>query len=179
MDDQELENLEPDPRFPSGAWTGFYLQYWLPGRHATNLQLSFSEGKLSGEGKDQVGRYTVDGGYDLETGQCQWTKQYIGRHCIAYKGTNEGHGIWGVYELNQLWGLLTDRGGFHIWPEGFDAADAADAADESDEIEKTLLEVMRSQSGNRTLRFVFAGFLIVIIAIAVGLGFLLKIFWKP
>jgi hypothetical protein len=176
MDEQLPAELEQDSRFPSGAWTGFYLQSWLPGRHTTNLQLTCSEGRLIGEGKDGVGRYTVDGSYDLKTGQCQWTKQYVGRHSIAYKGTNEGSGIWGVYELKQLWGLLTEHGGFYIWPEGFDEADAAD---ESDDIEKTLLQVMRGHGGNRKLRLVFVSFLIVIIAIAVGVGLWMIKFGKP
>jgi hypothetical protein len=51
------------------------------------------------------------GKYDLENGQCHWTKTYIGKHSIFYQGYNEGKGIWGVWEWGTEW-----RGGFHIWP---------------------------------------------------------------
>jgi hypothetical protein len=112
--------------------------------------LTCSEGRLTGEGKDWAGRYTIDGSYDLATGQCEWTKQYIGRHAVTYKGTNNGRSIWGVWELTQLWGLLTDRGGFHIWPEGFDVAD------ESGEAERALLEVMRRQPDSCERRSIVA-----------------------
>ena len=171
--EQELEDLEQDPRFPSGAWTGFFLQYWMPGRHTTNLQLTCRDGQLTGVGRDWVGQYTITGSYDLDSGQCEWIKKYVGRHSIAYKGVNEGRGIWGVYELKQLWGLFTDRGGFHIWPEG------TDSGMESDEVEKALLTVMRKESGNRALRIVFFSFLLASVASAIGWALLLQKFWRP
>ena len=88
--------LEKDPRFPSGAWTGFFLQYWLPGRHKTDLSLTCADGELTGTGRDWVGTYSIDGSYDLSTGQCEWIKHYHGKHSVAYRGCNDGHGIWGV-----------------------------------------------------------------------------------
>jgi hypothetical protein len=146
MSDFPPISTERDPRFPSGKWSGFYLQYWLPGRHDTNLELTFSQGEMTGNGDDRVGQFTIAGQYDLRSGDCSWTKQYIGRHRIAYRGTNNGRGIWGVWELPQLWGLFIDRGGFHIWPEG------ADVTDESAEAEQALLQLMRQQFGPRMLR---------------------------
>ena len=109
-------DLESDPRFPSGPWTGFFLQYWLPGRHKMDLKLTWSNGTITGRGSDRVGPFTIDGTYDPATGQCEWTKQYVGKHAVAYRGVNDGHGIWGVWEIRQLRGLYVDRGGFHIWP---------------------------------------------------------------
>src|SRR5262245_60462552 len=120
MDEDEAILLEADLRFPSGQWTGFFLQLAKRGRQETNLNLTFSEGRLSGDGEDWVGAYTIDGSYDVTSGDCEWIKQYVNRHAVGYKGTNNGRGIWGVWELTQLWGLLTDRGGFHIWPQGMD-----------------------------------------------------------
>ncbi|HEY2881661.1 MAG TPA: hypothetical protein VGJ15_04495 [Pirellulales bacterium] len=148
MPEEELELLEPDSRFPSGTWTGFFLQYWIPGRHKTDAQLTFNNGQLSGAGSDWVGQYTIEGTYDAATGQCQWIKRYLGRHYVSYRGVNEGRGIWGVWELPQLMGLFVDRGGFHIWPEG------ADYGSESDEAEQALLAVMRKEFGNRALRVI-------------------------
>ena len=54
MPEHEATNLECDPRFPGGPWTGFFLQYWLPGRHTTNVDLTFSLGNLNGDGQDFV-----------------------------------------------------------------------------------------------------------------------------
>ena len=33
MNPTENLEVEPDERFPSGPWTGFFLQPILPGRH--------------------------------------------------------------------------------------------------------------------------------------------------
>jgi len=42
----------------------------------------------------------------------RWTKRYIGKHDVSYRGYNEGKGIWGLWEIPPTW-----KGGFHIWPE--------------------------------------------------------------
>jgi hypothetical protein len=106
--------LETDPRFPSGRWVGFWLQQQLPpGRFPTELTLTFVQGVLSGEGRDWVGPYTVQGHYNLEDGRCHWTKHYTEKHDVSYEGFNEGKGIWGTWQIAKLW-----HGGFHIWPEG-------------------------------------------------------------
>lgn len=159
MDELEVRSPERDPRFPSGAWTGFFLQHWLPGRHTTDMHLTCSGGELRGQGKDWVGRYTIEGHYQLATGKCEWTKRYLGRHSVAYRGINDGHGIWGVWEIKQLGGLYTDRGGFHLWPEGTNVSEA------SDQTERAVLEVMRQEYGNR-LPFSIWGVLLLMAAIA-------------
>jgi hypothetical protein len=109
-------NLETDPRFPTGPWTGFFLQPQLPGRHMMELHLTFSSGTLTGEGRDWVGKFILRGRYSVADGQCHWTKRYLGKHDVFYKGYNEGKGIWGTWEINHLGGHW--HGGFHIWPEG-------------------------------------------------------------
>lgn len=104
---------EADPRFPSGPWTGFFLQPDLPGRHWMELRLDFREGVMTGEGRDRVGNFLIKGRYELDDGTCHWHKRYVGRHDVFYKGFNEGKGIWGTWEIaSQL-----QKGGFHIWPE--------------------------------------------------------------
>jgi len=106
--------LETDTRFPSGPWTGFFLQKEIPGKHLMELRLTFLNSVMQGEGRDRVGEFVIDGRYDLSDGKCYWTKKYRGKHDVFYKGFNEGKGIWGVWEIGEL-----ARGGFHIWPEGF------------------------------------------------------------
>lgn len=105
--------VETDPRFPSGPWCGFFLMSHLPGRHQMELRLTFRDGTMSGEGRDLIGPFVIRGRYQTEDGQCWWTKRYLGKHDVAYKGYNEGKGIWGLWEIPPSW-----KGGFHIWPEG-------------------------------------------------------------
>src|SRR5262249_17278243 len=113
VSEADRATLETDPRFPSGPWTGFFLQRQIPGRHLMELKLTFRQGALTGEGRDWVGRFSVRGRYTVEEGKCYWTKRYLGKHDVFYQGFNEGKGIWGTWEI-----LSDSRGGFHIWPEG-------------------------------------------------------------
>ena len=109
--------IETDPRFPSGRWTGFWLQRFFIGRQYMSLNLTFAGGIVRGDGIDRVGKFTITGRYDLVTGNCNLTKGYLGAHTLTYDGRNENDGQW-------IWGLWhhlsLDRGGFHIWPEGED-----------------------------------------------------------
>ena len=152
--------LEADPRFPSGPWTGFFLQYWLPGRHPTELELTAADGQLTGTGRDWVGPYTMDGTYDKATGRCEWIKHYLGKHRIQYRGVNDGHGIWGVWEIRMLGGLYRDKGGFHIWPEG------SDVSGESERTEQAVVEIMRKEFGNRISP---ASPVFIVVALAFGI----------
>ena len=102
---------ETDPRFPSGPWTGFFLQPGTPERHWMELDLVFRDGVMAGAGRDRVGRFTVSGRYHLDDGRAFWSKTYLRAHTISYSGYNEGKGIWGTWEYLSNW-----RGGFHIWP---------------------------------------------------------------
>ena len=104
--------VEPDDRFPSGPWTGFFLWPAVPGKHRMELLLTFRAGVLSGVGRDRCGEFLVRGRYQTEDGKCWWTKKYIGKNDVAYQGFNEGKGIWGTWEIPR-----DSRGGFHIWPE--------------------------------------------------------------
>src|SRR5438270_13477578 len=117
-DARQPRDLETDPRFPSGPWTGFFLQKLVPGRHKMELVLTFSQGQLTGEGRDWVGEFRVRGKYDIADGRCHWTKRYVGKHDVYYQGFNEGKGIWGHWEIALTPEHIGLRGGFHIWPEG-------------------------------------------------------------
>jgi hypothetical protein len=112
------ESVESDPRFPSGPWTGFFLQDQLPGRHMMELILTFSQGTMTGEGRDFVGAFHLRGQYELTDGKCHFHKRYVGKHDVFYQGFNEGKGIWGRWEMAELRGNSFLHGGFHIWPEG-------------------------------------------------------------
>ena len=77
------------------------------------LQLTFANGQLTGAGNDDVGRFLIRGRYDPASRECYWTKSYIGRHDVFYRGFREGKGIWGTWEI-----MILNHGGFHIWPKG-------------------------------------------------------------
>jgi len=109
-----------DPLFPSGPWTGFY-NYEPGDRHRMRLSLRFANGKLDGDGTDDIGAFCIRGRYDATTKECYWTKSYLGAHDVFYRGFREGKGIWGTWEIS-----LFAHGGFHIWPRqsGEDEAEA-------------------------------------------------------
>ena len=122
----QARDLESDQRFPSGPWTGFFLQRVWPGRSPMNLDMTFQNGQLEATGIDRVGPFTFAGNYNAADGSCRWTKQYIGKHCVSYEGKNDGRGIWGVWQISLLWGLFRDQGAFHLWPKGMEPPDDAE-----------------------------------------------------
>jgi hypothetical protein len=121
MPSEPLDNpdLEQDSRFPSGPWTGFFLQKFAgPGRHWMELQLTFRDGVIKGEGRDRVGEFLITGRYDIADGKCHWNKRYIGRHDVYYEGFNESKGIWGTWTIPMSTIISNlNRGGFHVWPK--------------------------------------------------------------
>jgi hypothetical protein len=114
------DNIETDPRFPSGPWIGFFVQsFALPGKHWMELRLTFRAGAMTGEGRDYVGSFVLNGSYAVGDGRCYWTKTYLGLHDVLYSGFNEGKGIWGGWEIPAgPSSSMRLHGGFHIWPEG-------------------------------------------------------------
>jgi hypothetical protein len=117
-----------DDLFPSGPWTGFY-NYQPGDRHRMDLHLTFGNGRLTGDGHDDVGRFTIRGRYDAAEKECWWTKSYPASHDVFYRGFREGKGIWGTWEITAF-----SHGGFHIWPKRAGAEEtlvAGAAAEES------------------------------------------------
>lgn len=96
--------------FISGEWSGFYIEPYRDGRGWMHLYLSFENGQIRGEGTDYVGPWVATGSYDETTGDCRWTKQYIGLHKVDYVGKCGEKGIQGT------WTILSE-GPFHIWPK--------------------------------------------------------------
>jgi hypothetical protein len=143
VSDQQPTDLETDPRFPSGRWTGFFLQKAIPGRHLMDLRLQFHAGSVTGEGRDWVGPFIVHGRYNLDDGRVHWQKRYLAKHDVFYKGYGEDKGIWGTWEIPTVADPLLRTGGFRIWPEGMpdptqptlhEAADLPLAVEELEEV---------------------------------------------
>jgi len=113
---QDPQKTETDPRFPSGEWKGFWMQRPYYGKQHMELSLTFIEGRVTGSGRDIVGKFVFDGTYELASGKCEMIKTYLGKHKVQYAGVNEGDGMW----LWGVWHLRHMSDGFHLWPAGVD-----------------------------------------------------------
>ncbi|MFT4667810.1 MAG: hypothetical protein ACI8YQ_004521 [Polaribacter sp.] len=102
---------EPNPLFPSGPWNGFYTYSQGPNadRHSMPSNLTFSKGKVSGGGSDDVGSFSWSGTYDTKNPNAKMTKKYA-PHTIPYQGRVDNNGIW------RTWTMMGWTGGFHLWP---------------------------------------------------------------
>ena len=120
--DEEVPS-EADPGFPSGEWVGYYRDRGT--NHRQEMHLSFATGRLTGDGADDIGRFAIRGGYDIESREVWWTKTYPGSHHVFYKGYGEIKGIWGLWEIPPL-----QRDGFHIWPRREGTANARHLTEE-------------------------------------------------
>jgi hypothetical protein len=124
------EQREFDDRFPTGEWTGFYLQPDSRQRHMMDLVLQFAQDRISGVGDDSIGKFAISGRYDTTTAECSWTKQYLGQHSVQYAGLARHGGIIGEWRISGLPAFWT--GPFVIWPRA--------SGDLRAEFEKAFLE---------------------------------------
>ena len=97
-----------------------------------DLILAFSGGRLSGEGCDGIGAFTISGDYSEATMECNWLKTYVGRHSVSYLGCKDGKHIWGTWNLPKI------RGGFQIWPIGSQPSLDGISAEEDVELSEAL-----------------------------------------
>ena len=93
-----------------------------------DIHLTFANGLMSGDGRDDVGTFLIKGRYDSASAECHWTKSYLGAHDVYYRGFREGKGIWGTWEIS-----IRDHGGFHIWPRSAGSLAASSSASEQRE----------------------------------------------
>jgi hypothetical protein len=90
--------------YPSGQWDGFWVQQQWGRQRMTPFSLHFAAGKVTGEGKDIVGRFTISGTYDEGTGVVRLVKQYVGKHQVLYVGRPDGEGsIHGTWSIGPDW----------------------------------------------------------------------------
>jgi hypothetical protein len=89
--------------YPSGRWEGFWVQERLGRQPMTPFLLHFAEGRITGEGRDVVGRFAVRGEYDEATGAVRLVKQYLGKHRVLYVGHPDGEGsIQGTWSIGDF-----------------------------------------------------------------------------
>jgi hypothetical protein len=96
--------------FTSGTWTAFWTAYpdWAPpAESAHSLELTFADGRVSGEGTDWVGEFVIGGTYDEATQRVAYTKAYVGKHSIEYTGQRDAEGnISGEWQLGPFRGFF-------------------------------------------------------------------------
>ena len=86
--------------YPSGRWDGFWVQTVYGRQPMRTFTLRFAEGKVSGEGRDVIGRFTFSGIYNETTGAVRLVKQYVGKHAVLYVGQPDGEGsILGTWSI--------------------------------------------------------------------------------
>jgi len=97
---------------PSGPWSGYYHYPDSVAKHRMKLGLAFApDGRIEGEGIDDIAPFIISGFFDIETCEASWTKNYIGMHRVEYRGVYDGRSICGE------WTIIAS-GGFWIWPSG-------------------------------------------------------------
>jgi len=107
----ETTRFEKDPRFPSGAWTGYWVHEGTLG--FMQLNLGFAGSRVKGEGSDHIGEFIVCGLYWVEDGKVSLYKRYHDKYTVRYHGKSvrdELKGRWEIYDSPA-------RGDWHIWPE--------------------------------------------------------------
>ena len=96
---------------PSGPWKGYYLYDHGGQKHRMRLNLTFSgEGKIHGEGVDDVAPFMIHGRFDFGKSTASWAKAYVGMHTVEYSGIYCQRSICGDWTLARI------TGGFWIWP---------------------------------------------------------------
>ena len=129
--------LASTTRYRSGAWRGFYMQ---SGRiHSlARFTLEFYLGKVTGQGVDDVGHFTVSGLYG-QSGAVAFTKKYTSRsrndagqhsamnhgHAVEYRGSEKREYTETQYEATPMskiegnWWIAgqNPRGTFSLWPD--------------------------------------------------------------
>lgn len=86
--------------YPSGRWEGFWVQDGVGRQAMTPFTLRFTDGTITGDGRDVVGRFTFSGTCDSATGRVVMVKHYLGKHSVQYAGQSDGegsiHGTWSI-----------------------------------------------------------------------------------
>lgn len=137
--------MSDDTSNQTGIWRGYYL--YAPGgrRHAMSLELAFTNGAVRGSGDDDVGAFTIRGGFDPAGVRVWWTKRYLGAHDVHYEGVRDGDGGRVVYGG---WSIAGDAsGGFRIWRGTIpvDAAIEVEAESQVVEVDDAVLVPVRTR----------------------------------
>lgn len=103
---------------PSGPWTGYFLYGHEGRKHSMSLSLVFApDGKIHGEGVDDIGPFAIEGIFQTAANAATWTKAYVGMHSVEYSG------LYGRRSICGDWAIGPAVGGFWIWPGAIGQSD--------------------------------------------------------
>lgn len=93
----------------SGLWRGHYEQFGQ--KYPQQMVLEFADGLVRGDGKDGLGRFTIEGEYRVDDAEIRlgWIKTYDGAHSVLYLGTFGSAGVDGEWSIGRH-----SRGGFGL-----------------------------------------------------------------
>ena len=112
---------------PSGRWKGYYLYSHDGMKHNMSLHLMFAiDGRIDGEGIDDIAPFAITGRFDGATSQASWLKAYRGMHTVQYSGTYCQPSICGDWTLGHF------AGGFWIWPSSLSESEFSETLVELD-----------------------------------------------
>lgn len=114
MSESTDPHADEDPGFRSGAWVGYYTYFTHDTRHRMDLHLRFGHALVRGDGMDDVGKFLVQGRYEVTSRDCWWIKMYPGSHQVYYRGIQRGKMIVGTWEIAPHM-----SGRFCIWPKAY------------------------------------------------------------
>ncbi|CAF2614779.1 unnamed protein product [Rotaria sp. Silwood2] len=109
--DEESHRSQAITRFEGGAVGGKYYQY----HQAFDMFFDFfslSEGRVLGQGNDEIGPFTMAGNYDNE-GKVSFTKQYVGQHSVEYNG-NIYCDNFGGFKIQGHWSIEDETDEFYL-----------------------------------------------------------------
>jgi hypothetical protein len=86
-----------------------------------------SDGKIRGEGIDDIAAFTIDGLFNAAINEANWTKSYIAMHRVEYRGLYNQRSICGN------WTLAGRTGGFWIWPEALEDKESIETEVEAEQ----------------------------------------------
>jgi ABC-type taurine transport system substrate-binding protein len=106
---------------PSGRWKGYYLYSYAGVKHQMSLDLTFAnDGRLDGDGIDDIAPFIITGHFDCATSQARWLKAYRGMHTVQYTGAYCPPSICGDWILGDI------AGGFWIWPSSLSESELSE-----------------------------------------------------
>jgi hypothetical protein len=125
---------------PSGRWVGYYTHAGSQVRHRMDLDLAFAQGRIRGDGGDDIGPFLISGVIHPDR-KATWTKTYPGSHDVRYQGFVELGGIWGTWSISPY-----STGGFRIWPGRLGIGDSL-ITEEEQPLEVDPVEVPAMRTG--------------------------------
>ena len=109
MSDDRTTRLETDKRYPSGLWIGYWMQGFIFRRE--QMTLTFSGGKVTGDGSDSLGAFRISGCYCVDTGAVSLRKTYDKCPDVSHAGET---GEFCIYGTRQIDGIQQE-GDWRIW----------------------------------------------------------------